>query len=604
MAEYRPPITVHKLIKGIKRNEYLLPAIQRSFVWDYVQIEQLFDSIMQGYPINTLMLWKIEDPKIYNEQRFYTVLNHYQERFQETNKQWTTKGDKGFMAIIDGQQRITALNIGLRGSFAYKKPRVWWPSQYNSKDLPQRELYLDLKHVYQNEEDQGERQMMYDFQFLTTRKSTNIPEEIKDPNIPYWFKVGDILKFPVIEDLVDADEKLTEYLDTKGLGDNRVARQTLNKLYQSIFHKATLHYYEETSQDSNRILEIFVRTNKGGTQLTYSDLIMSAAVSYWERDIKKEIDELVRLIRSGENYSFSIDSDFVLQACLMLIGNTIKFRLSYFRENDAKEIEEQWDEIAECIKAAFYLVKTFGINDRGLKAKNAVIPIIYYLYKKPPKNGKKYYEIINHPEKYREDKQQIKTWLFVSLLRQVFGGQGQAMLEGLRAVINDNMADTFPLIAIREKYKGTIKDINMDEDFIDKLLETQYNDSNCSTILSLLYHDFNFTREFEIDHMHPRSHFSPKALDKNPFFSEHPEKREFYEDRRNWNSILNLHPLYKILNQEKRDMPFADWFNREQNRLTKADILLPDVSLEFENFENFIEARKSLLKERLNSIFK
>ncbi len=178
------------------------------------------------------------------------------------------------------------------------------------------------------------------------------------------------------------------------------------------------------------------------------------------------------------------------------------------------------------------------------------------------------------------------------------------MLEGLRAVINDNMADTFPLIAIREKYKGTIKDINMDEDFIDKLLETQYNDSNCSTILSLLYHDFNFTREFEIDHMHPRSHFSPKALDKNPFFSEHPEKREFYEDRRNWNSILNLHPLYKILNQEKRDMPFADWFNREQNRLTKADILLPDVSLEFENFENFIEARKSLLKERLNSIFK
>ncbi len=29
------------------------------------------------------------------------------------------------VAVLDGQQRLTGLNIGLRGSYAYKLPRLW-----------------------------------------------------------------------------------------------------------------------------------------------------------------------------------------------------------------------------------------------------------------------------------------------------------------------------------------------------------------------------------------------------------------------------------------------------------------------------------------------
>jgi uncharacterized protein with ParB-like and HNH nuclease domain len=48
---FEKPITIEKVIKGIQANQYVLPAIQREFVWSTEQIEKLFDSLLRGYPI-------------------------------------------------------------------------------------------------------------------------------------------------------------------------------------------------------------------------------------------------------------------------------------------------------------------------------------------------------------------------------------------------------------------------------------------------------------------------------------------------------------------------------------------------------------------------
>ena len=47
---FQTPITVLQAIKNINNQKYLLPAIQREFVWKEEQIERIFDSIMRGYP--------------------------------------------------------------------------------------------------------------------------------------------------------------------------------------------------------------------------------------------------------------------------------------------------------------------------------------------------------------------------------------------------------------------------------------------------------------------------------------------------------------------------------------------------------------------------
>ena len=46
------------------------------------------------------------------------------------------------LVIIDGQQRLTSIYIGLKGSYAHKEYRKWWKDDEDS--IPTRYLYLDL----------------------------------------------------------------------------------------------------------------------------------------------------------------------------------------------------------------------------------------------------------------------------------------------------------------------------------------------------------------------------------------------------------------------------------------------------------------------------
>ena len=68
---FQPAVPVAKILEGIHSSQYVLPAIQREFVWKPDQIEKLFDSLMRGYPIGAFLFWKVDgmlglNCKIYN----------------------------------------------------------------------------------------------------------------------------------------------------------------------------------------------------------------------------------------------------------------------------------------------------------------------------------------------------------------------------------------------------------------------------------------------------------------------------------------------------------------------------------------------------------
>ena len=108
MSDYKS-ISVKNAIDNIKSDKYLLPAIQRRFVWNREQIEMLFDSILSGYPISSFMLWKINNKKNKYEYNYYPFIRNYVERFGETTKNVENNLlDKNFYAVIDGQQRLTS----------------------------------------------------------------------------------------------------------------------------------------------------------------------------------------------------------------------------------------------------------------------------------------------------------------------------------------------------------------------------------------------------------------------------------------------------------------------------------------------------------------
>jgi uncharacterized protein with ParB-like and HNH nuclease domain len=117
---FQTPVPVDEILRGIHHKEYLLPAIQREFVWDEDQIRRLVDSLMRGYPIGSFLIWKVETQTA-NRYTFYDFLTHYHQRDSPYASKAAVPSGQGVLAILDGQQRLTALNIAVYGSYAVKR---------------------------------------------------------------------------------------------------------------------------------------------------------------------------------------------------------------------------------------------------------------------------------------------------------------------------------------------------------------------------------------------------------------------------------------------------------------------------------------------------
>lgn len=599
MAGYfEKPITIRQAMRNIDDRTFLLPAIQRNFVWSTSQICTLFDSMMRKYPINTFMMWDVSSKEIKDKYKFYSFLSDYCERFKESNDHVPTQGEfKDFKAIIDGQQRLTSIYIGLKGSYAYKRPRIWWPNTRNDDALPPRKLYLNLAVPLKGEDD--ESMSHFDFRFLTKEQV----DLSKNGGADHWFLVGSVLNLPEVQSVDEiTDEAVRPYLVEHGLEDNKFARKTLTRLYYLVRHEEVLHFYNEQSQEIDHVLEVFIRTNSGGTPLAFSDLLMSIAIANWDGDARKAIDDLVTEVRQSSEMQFSIGRDWVLKTALMLTEADVRFKVRNFDADRVGIIQSNWQQIRESIVETFKMIRRFGLNDHSLRAKNAVIPIAFYLYKQLFQ-GRALYLSINNLNYLRDERLAISRWLHMALLRGVFGGQADGILAKMQRLILKNIGDNkFPIEKIVEAFEATNKDLRFDEAYLRGLLEIQYDDSRCRSVMMLLFPEINENLQLDIDHLHPKSIFTKAALSKKDFLKNDSEKLSFYINPLNWNSIANLHLLNASQNRSKSDIPLNDWLADKQYGIKPSDLLLEESqSLRFEDFPEFCAARRDALLARLRA---
>ncbi len=543
-------------------------------------------------------MWEIRSDQIKNEYKFYEFLKFYCQRFNEDNPYIKTSASfKDFKAIIDGQQRLTSLYIGLYSTYAYKQPRVWWPSTRDDSVLPPRKLYLDLMQPVNSEDD--ELLMYYNFRFLTEQQ---YQDSMLAPQKHHWFCLHRILELPQVEGDDHIRNKVVRpYLESVKLDKKEYAQDTLKQLYDVIRCQEIIHYFNETSQEIDHVLDIFIRTNSGGTKLDFSDLLMSIAVANWDGDFRKELEDLITHIHQNMDMGFYLERDWILKTCLMLTDADVRFKVKNFKAKEVARIQKEWNEIKDCIKATFLLIRRFGINPQSLTSKNAVIPICYFLYRKHI-GDVLLYQQINNLAKCHDYRSTISQWFYMVLLKGAFGGQADAILTSMRIVIEENLAaDAFPLPQIIDHYKATNKDLRFDEDYVDSLLEIQYGEGKCRALLHLLFPEMNPTEVFHIDHLHPKSMFEKASLKKQNFLQADSELFLFYSDERRWNSISNLHLLNHSQNISKNDRPLKDWAADKNVNLTARDFLVDGVSLEFTDFKAFYERRRSALKEKLKS---
>lgn len=570
---FKTPITISDAITHIEKRIFLLPAIQRKFVWSSDQIEVLFDSIMRDYPINSFMLWNVTTENVKSNFMFYEFLKEYRYFFNEENPFLNTKGYDDFFAVIDGQQRLTSLYIGLKGTYAYKMPRKW--VRNNEDCLPTRRMYLNLNSPLPPGD---ERKMVYDFKFLS---KSDFERLSKSEDL---FLVNDIYVYKDQDDLED-------YLGEREWRNKKFAKSTLRKLREVVFKDPLINYYQEENQDIDTVLDIFIRTNSGGEPLSFSNLLMSITTANWKKDARKEFKVLIDTIYEN---NFIISADLILKCCLVLFNDNIKFQVANFSESSVKKFDANWDRISKSILVTFELLKKWGFNDASLRAKNAVIPIVYFIYHNNLEN-----EIIKDL-RYQEVKKDIRKWLSISLLKGVFGGQSDSVLIGIRAVLKETQGDNrFPFAEIKKKFAtNEAKSLSLNNEVIEDILFTQKDSPNCYAILSLLYSHLQYDNvAYHKDHLHPASAFS--NLKRTDF--QNDEDFKFYLDKNNWNSILNLQLLSSATNESKSDEPLKDWVNNKNIDL-QSHIIPTGTSLEFEDFREFINKRKILLTNTINRI--
>ena len=572
---YQPPVSVSKVLEGIHNSQYVLPAIQREFIWDTDQICKLFDSLMLGYPIGAFLFWKVE-AKEAGQFAYYDFITDYHEKDSPYAPPRKIPAGQGATAILDGQQRLTALNIGLYGSHAERQPRKRWN---NPDAFPKKRLYLNLLKRPEVD-DQG---MAYDFKFLTADSAKS-----KEGESDGWFPVKDVLSLANAGPAIMAELKRRSLTDTEPF-------EILYQLYNAVRETPSINAYLEESQDPNKVLDIFVRVNSGGTPLSYSDLLLSMATNQWEDlDAREEVRSLVTDLRdlpAGFNFS----KDLILKTGLVSVDvPDIGFKVSNFTQANMEKMEADWQAIRAALLSAANLLAGFGYSGRTLTADSVMIPIAYYLHQRDL--GQSYID----SSKYASDRLAIRQWVAKSLMKRGIWGSGlDTLLNTLRATIKLHGKDGFPSTEL-ESAMPAGKSLKFEETEISELLDLQYGERRVFTVLSILYPGLDLTKTFHEDHIFPKSRFTKPRLRKEGV----PEELlgEFIDKA---NGLPNLQLLQGSVNVEKQAVLPSEWLTGPHftSEAAKTQYIndndLGDLPQQITGFLDFYDLRRKALDARL-----
>lgn len=354
-------MSVSTLLDGIEKGRIVLPAIQRDFVWNEDRIEKLFDSLFRGYPIGVVLLWDTNEAIQYR-----TFAAHHK---RGARPSYEVNDSETVQLVLDGQQRLTSLYIALRGT------------------LDGRRLHFDVLSGRSSDDASEEK---YSFRFMTSdeAKARNADARVPDGDaVPMHYVAlsdftgtsapGKALRKALDDDfdLSDEDEeRLIENLrlplaimtDRRGLLQEQVIDEGLPKGDTS----------RKTVFD---ILEIFMRINTQGINLTRSDLILSMLRLHWS-DATDALPKFINDVNAES--SIKIDSDFVIRCIFSVAGLGTRLDIGLLRKaKNVEKVKAAYDKTTDAIRSAVdFTQEECGIGSvKLLNGLNSLVPVVHYL---------------------------------------------------------------------------------------------------------------------------------------------------------------------------------------------------------------------------------
>lgn len=248
--------SISAILGLIEAEDFVIPEIQRPFVWKRSQVRDLIDSLYNGYPTGYIITWKNPDV--------------------QTKDGGRANGKK---VLIDGQQRVTALMAAIAG-----------------REVLDEDFNLDRIKIAFNPlaKDESKRFAVQDASHLKDKKWIPDISVVFDSNFdPFDFA----LTYCKSNEGVKPNEVNKAVSELKGIANRQIGVIELDH-----------------SLDIDEVTEIFIRINSKGTALSQSDFVMSkmaADIEHGGNMMRKTVDYFCHLAAKPEFYSRMIhDNEF------------------------------------------------------------------------------------------------------------------------------------------------------------------------------------------------------------------------------------------------------------------------------------------------------
>lgn len=568
-------------------HEILIPSIQRPYVWEPEQIVKLFDSLMRGYPINTFLFWHLE-PSHFGDWEIYRFVRDFRQGDIHNDEATLSPGQPATL-VLDGQQRLTSLLIGLTGTYTVRNGVKGRGAAWIGKVL-----MLDLLQSPERDEEDDDgtavRDLYYGFKFVPLER---LP---KNDRATVWYRVSNIVQVTDRDQLATQIDKLLLLNPDLEPGKQAILRSNLTRLWEVVHLEETLAYYLEREQSYDKVLDIFIRANDGGTKLSKSDLLMSMVTLRWDHFSARDETEKVTLeMRARLDQEGAFGRDYLLRAGLFFNDLDFGFQLRNFTPRNIGVIQARWEDMKRALLMACWLFARYGITGGALTGQNAVMLLACYLYKLNAGKPDAEWSID------AEDDERVRRWITCVLFHGVLSGAANVTMEIYRRSLNEQLkkAPRFPVSELVTRMAIRGRTMSFNDETLGKFVAQESRHRIFKLMLCLLYDRTDWSsKDWQVVQVIPSHHL----LDDRLRVQGVPQ--EDIPSYQNWALRLANHVILSDAEaKEYFSMDLDDWVRSRPADFWRRHHLPDDPALYEEfSFLDFIQARKALIARRLENV--
>lgn len=470
---------LYELLDELNQEIYL-PHIQRPFVWEDDQVRRLLDSLLRGYPIQTFLFWRTEEEikarrfmdDITRDADLHTLYDHR-----------ASRGGNKRLFVLDGQQRLQALRTLFDGAII-------------SESGDRLEAWLDLTSGH-TQDPEG---YWYGIRFAKT-----------SPGVA-WYRVANLRGSDSKKGAGALSRQESRRIEPSLTGTDEERESTLDRIdanikaLSRILLEDGVFWYDELDGvvgdfPYERVLEVFVRVNNGGTKLDAGDL-MFAAMKGLSDEIEARVEEAASQLALGD---LTFDKGWVLKAIVLTLTGkpTVGPKLFAGKDGEAliARIDTDWPRIEKAFQQLHDILRLeAGVtSERLVRSTVSLLPIVDYLF--------------HHPDPNPTQRRQIVAYFHKAQLFNWFGASTDQLLVGLHPKMQGANAG-FPLADVKTFFQGYRRDT--------ELTTTNIAGSRVrAMILHLVYREKFDASLYQshfpgnaphVDHIYPRARLQPFGL--------------------------------------------------------------------------------------------